>query len=126
MAAAWATPSLASEFEMGDGWTGNWSSSISLGSSWRTGERDSKLYGQANGALIGLTNGTGANTIDEGNLNYDKGDRFTTQIKLFSEFEGKKGTMGFLVRGKAWYDEALKNGNVKFGSQNNGYQNAPL
>jgi hypothetical protein len=126
MAAAWATPSWASEFEMGDGWTGNWSSSISLGSSWRTGERDSKLYGQGNGALIGLTNGTGANTIDEGNLNYDKGDRFTTQIKLFSEFEGKKGTMGFLVRGKAWYDDALKNGNVKFGSQNNGYQNAPL
>jgi hypothetical protein len=126
MAAAWAAPSWASEFEIGDGWTGNWSSSISLGSSWRIADRDSKLYGQGNGALIGLTNGTGANTIDEGNLNYANGDRYTTQVKLFSEIEGKKGSMGFLVRGKAWFDEALKSESVKFGSQNNGYQKGPL
>ncbi len=126
MAAAWAAPSWAGEFEFGDGWTGNWSSSISLGSSWRIGERDSKLYGQANGAVVGLTDGTGANTIDEGNLNYAKGDRYTTQVKLFSEIEGKKGTMGFLLRGKAWYDEALKNESVRFGNQNNGYQKAPM
>jgi hypothetical protein len=123
---AWAAPTLATEFDIGSGWTGNWGSSISLGSSWRTGERDSRLYGQANGATVGLTNGTGSNTIDEGNLNYNKGDRYTTQIKLFSELEGKNGTMGFLVRGKAWYDEALKNESVRLGNQNNGYQKAPL
>lgn len=126
MTAAWASPSWGGEFEFGDGWTGNWSSSVSLGSSWRASDRDSRLYGQGNGSLIGLTNGTGANTIDEGNLNYEKGDRYTTQLKLFSEIEGKKGTMGFLVRGKAWYDQALKHESVRFGSQNNGYQKAPL
>lgn len=126
MAAAFAAPSWAGEFDIGDGWSGNWSSSISLGSSWRIADRDSKLYGQGNGALVGLTNGTGANTIDEGNLNYANGDRYTTQVKLFSEIEGKKGTMGFLVRGKAWYDEALKSESVKLGNQNNGFKNGPL
>ena len=85
MVAAWAAPAWAGEFEFGDGWTGNWSSSVSLGSSWRAADRDSRLYGQGNGALLGLTDGTGANTLDEGNLNYAKKDRFTTQLKLFGE-----------------------------------------
>lgn len=126
MAAAWAAPGWAGEFEFGDGWTGNWSSSVSVGSSWRAADRDSRLYGQGNGALIGLTDGTGANTIDEGNLNYNKGDRFTTLFKLFSEVEVKKGNMGFLLRGKAWYDQALNDEKVRFGNQGNGYQQQPL
>ena len=121
LAVAYAAPSLASEFEFGDGWQGNVSSSVSVGSMWRIADRLPALYGQENGARIGLTNGTGANTIDEGNLNYAKGDRISTPLKLFSEVEGKKGTQGFLIRGKAWYDDALINNNVKFGNQGNGY-----
>jgi len=126
VAAAWATPGWAGTFELGDGWAGSWSSSVSLGSSWRASDRDSRLYGQGNGPLIGLTNGSGANTIDEGNLNYAKGDRYTTLFKLFSEVEIKKGDMGVLLRGKGWYDEALKNGKVHFGNQNNGYNGYSL
>lgn len=121
LAAAWSAPGWAGSFELGDGWNGSWSASASLGSSWRASHRDSRLYGQADGALIGLTNGTGANTIDAGNLNYDKGDRYSTPFKLFGEVELKKGDLGFLLRGKAWYDDALENGKVRLGSQNNGY-----
>ena len=35
MAAAWAMPAWAGNFDLGDGWTGSWSSSVSLGSAWR-------------------------------------------------------------------------------------------
>ena len=127
MAAAWAAPSWAGEFEFGDGWQGNVSSSVSAGSMWRIADRDSALYSPANGAKIGLNNGTGGQPIDEGNLNYAKGDRISTPIKLFTEFEGKKGTQGFLIRGKAWYDEALMNNTTKLGNQGNGYlPNKPM
>ena len=111
----------ATSFELGDDWTANWNSSVSLGSSWRARNADSRLYSQADGVLAGKTDGRAPNTVDEGDLNYNKGDRYTTQVKLFSEVEVKKGDMGFLVRGKAWYDEALQNESVHLGSQSNGY-----
>src|ERR1700674_361921 len=81
--AALVQNALAVDFEVGDSWKGSWTSSLSVGSSWRARNADSRLYGQADGALVGLTNGTGNNTIDEGNLNYRKGDQFTTLYKLF-------------------------------------------
>lgn len=123
LAAAWASTGWAGNFELGDGWSGSWSSTMSLGSSWRADKRDPRLYSQANGALIGLTDGRGPNTIDVGNLNYDRGDRYTTLFKLFGEVEVKKGDLGFLVRAKAWYDDALENGKVRLGNQTNGYNN---
>lgn len=126
LAAAWGTPTWAGQFELGDGWTGSWASSVSLGASWRATDRDNRLYGQGNGTLIGLTDGRGANTIDEGNLNYDKWDRYTTLFKIFGEVEVKKGDLGFLLRGKGWYDQALKHEAVRFGNQNNGYNGYTL
>jgi hypothetical protein len=121
MMGAFSGQATAIEFEAGDGWQGNWNSSFSLGTSWRAGNADSRLYGQANGALVGKTDGTGNNTIDEGNLNYNKGDRFTTLAKLLTEVELKKGDMGGLVRAKAWYDYTLNRESVHFGNQPNGY-----
>ncbi len=123
LATAWASPGWAGNFELGDGWNGSWASTVSLGSSWRADKRDPRLYSQANGALVGLTDGRGPNTIDVGNLNYDRGDRYTTLFKLFGEVEVKKGDLGLLVRAKAWYDDALENGKVRLGNQTNGYNN---
>ena len=123
IAMAFASGAHALDFEFADGWKGNWSSSLSLGSSWRSRNQDPALYGQGNGALVGRTDGTGNNTIDEGNLNYNRGDAFTTQLKLISEVEVKKGTMGAFLRGKAWYDYALKDQDVELGNQPNGYNN---
>lgn len=119
--------SAAVDFEFGDGWVGNWTSSVSLGTSWRTHGRDPRLYSAQDGNAGGVANGIGANTIDEGNVNYGKGDAFSTLAKVFSEVEFKKGTMGGLVRAKAWYDYTLNKEGVRYGSQNNGYKpGAPL
>ena len=120
-AALLAGPSWALDFELADGWKGSWTSSLSLGTALRARNADSRLYGQANGALLGRTDGTGNNTIDEGNLNYNKGDTFTTQLKLISEVAVQKGELGGLVRAKAWYDYALNDRRVHLGSANNGY-----
>jgi len=123
LAAAWASPGWAEQFELSDGWVGNWAASASLSSSWRAANRDPRLYGQANGALIGLTDGTGGNTIDVGNLNYDRGDRFTTQLRLLGEVGLSRGDFGVFVRAKAWYDLAQEHGDVRLGSQSNSYNN---
>ncbi|KAB0622715.1 DUF1302 domain-containing protein [Castellaniella defragrans] len=116
----------ATDFQLGD-WQGNWSSSISLETSVRARGQDSALYGQGNGAARGRADGTGNNTIDEGNLNYDKGDVISSRLKLISEVELKKGTMGAFLRGRAWYDYGQKNLDVHLGNQANGYRpNRPL
>jgi hypothetical protein len=117
---------LATDFQLGD-WQGNWNSTVSLETSIRARGQDPALYGQANGAARGRTDGTGNNTIDEGNLNYDKGDVISSRLKLISEVELKKGTMGAFLRGRAWYDYAQKNLDVRLGNQPNGYRpNHPL
>lgn len=125
----------AADFEFGDGWKGSWQNSVSIGSAWRAQNADKDLYSNADGLLAGKTGGRAPNTIDEGNLNYKKGDAFTTQLKWFTEIAVQKGDMGALVRAKAWYDYTLNKQNVNYGNQNNGYngfngvtqtQNRPL
>lgn len=112
-------------FEFGDGWQGDLSSNLSLASSWRSHNPDSKLVSPGTGALVGTT-GTGNAPIDEGNLNYKRGDAFSTQFKLISELGIKKGDFGVFVRAKAWYDYALNDTDVRVGSQNNGYNDYSL
>jgi len=111
----------AADFDFGDGWTGSWQNSVSIGSAWRAKSADPKLYSNADGTLVGKTGGQAPNGTDEGNLNYNKGDRFTTQLKWITELQVQKGDMGALVRAKAWSDYTLSRENVRYGNQNNGY-----
>jgi len=124
--AGYANQAVADEFEVGDGWQGNWGTTFSYGSSWRTQNAKSTLYGQQDGQLVGLTNGTGNNTVDEGNLNYSKGQQISSPFKIISELELKKDDMGMLIRGKAWYDYTLVNQSVNYGNQANGYNGYSL
>jgi hypothetical protein len=121
VAALHARPASAVDFQIGDGWQGTWSSTLSLSSSWRARDPDSALYGQDNGPLVGLTNGTGNNGTDEGNLNYEKGDAFSTQFKLITELSISKEGRGLFLRGKGWYDYTLNHSDVRYGNQPNGY-----
>lgn len=126
VATAFAAPASAVDFEFGDGWKGSWDNNVSLGTAWRMNNPDQKLYSASGAALSGLPGGQAPNTVDEGNQNYHKGDRFTTLAKWFTELQVQKGDMGALIRAKAWYDYTLNKEDVHYGNQPNGYRKAPL
>jgi hypothetical protein len=132
--ASYAGGASALDFEFDNGGRLNWNTTLSVGSSWRAEKPSRELYTRSDGSLIGLYDSTpylpgalpgpkdglaGNQAAGDGNLNYDKGDRFSTPLKLITDLEYKKGSFGALVRVKAWYDEALTNGRVRVGSQAN-------
>lgn len=68
----------------------------------------------------------GAQT-DLNNVNYDKGDRYSTLAKALVELSLAKDGFGGMLRAKAWYDEAMTNGDVRFGTPANGFKaDSPL
>lgn len=116
----------AFSFDTESGWSGRLSTTLSFGSSWRAEARDNELYSRLDGQVIGKTDGLGGTNTDGGNLNYDRGDRFSTIAKFLTELDVSKGDMGALLRVKGWYDQALEDEDVHFGNQANGYQKKPL
>ncbi|MGB5103684.1 MAG: DUF1302 domain-containing protein [Steroidobacteraceae bacterium] len=133
--AGYAGNATALEFEFENGATLNWNTTLSAGASWRAEDPSRRLYTRADGSLIGLYSapfipGTkvgprdglaGNHAAGDGNLNYEKGDRFTTPFKIITDLELKKGRFGALVRAKAWYDQSLEDEEVLVGSQANNY-----
>lgn len=114
-AAAWA-----GDFTLDNGVEGRWGLGMSLGSSWRMRSADPALLMVGNGGLSGSSH-------DDGNLNYDKHDNFSTIARMTGELELKKSGAGVFLRAKAWYDDRLKSGDVPHGSSANGYvPNTPL
>lgn len=111
----------AMPLEMEDGWNANLNTTVSVGTTWRAQDRDSALYKAADGNAIGVSGGTGGSSSDAGNLNYDKGDRVSSIVKMVSDLEVKRDGMGGIIRIKAWYDQALNNADARYGNQANGY-----
>lgn len=131
----------AKEFTTDNGWTGVWNTKISASSGWRTEEQDRSLIGASDAAIVkgyAATAGTnaagktaalaagyrGASNSDVGNLNYNKGDRYSTLFKAMSDLTLTQGSMGFKISAKAWHDDTLANGSVPFGNQANGFNGA--
>jgi hypothetical protein len=136
--ASYAGGALALEWEFDNGTRLNWNTTLSVGSSWRADDPSRALYTHADGAVLGRYtgnimpgqalpkgNGTAGNWAGgEATLNYDKGDRFSTPLKLISDVEIKKGSFGGLLRIKAWYDQALEDETVRMGNQANSFNGA--
>ncbi len=133
--ATYAGSAAAIEFEFDNGGKLNWNTTVSVGSSWRAEDPSRELYTRADGSLIGLYSaplipGTpvgpqdglaGNHAAGDGNLNYAKGDRFSTPFKVLTDLEYKNGRFGALIRAKDWYDQALNQENVRVGSQANNF-----
>ena len=133
--ASYAGGAAALEFEFDNGTRVNWNTTISVGTSWRAEDQSRLLYTYADGALLGRYGGplplgvaptardgmAGNNAASSANLNYDKGDQFSTPFKLITDVEVKQGNYGGLLRVKAWYDYALNERKVNMGSQVNNY-----
>jgi len=96
-----AAPAYAVTFNIGE-IEGQFDSSMSIGASWSTTDRDMDLVGSANG-------GTGfTQTGDDGRLNFKKGETFSKIFKGIHDLELRYGDSGAFIRGKYWYDFELK------------------
>ena len=117
-----STSAWALEIPDNNGWSGSLNVGVSVGTSIRNQAPDSKLYSRADGVRAGLgTNGSGATNTDSGNVNYNKGDAFSTLAKATFDYSMQKQDYGFFVRAKAWYDYALKDTLVNQGNGASGY-----
>lgn len=116
-----ATQAQAEEYKVGD-YDLTINSTVSVGSSWRVEGRDRRLFSARNTDEGGTTGLAPTAVTDDGNLNFDTGDRFSTVIKGVHDFELKKDNhYGFFGRVKWFYDDALNSGAVQHGNVGNNY-----
>ncbi|SEM56743.1 Protein of unknown function [Pseudoxanthomonas sp. GM95] len=128
LALAITAPLHAAEFKLADGEvTGTWNTRVTFGTGIRTTGRSEHLVGKgfrSDGAAKG---GDGADTADDGNLNYGAGDVYSALFKVTTGVDLKWRNFGAAVSGRAWYDTALKDNDVPQGNQPSGFEpNAPL
>ncbi len=110
-------PAAAIKFNWGD-IEGTFTSTLSVGVSWRAEAPDPDLLSPGN------TNGIGrasASVTDDGNLNFSKNEPYSLVIKGFHDLDLAYKNVGLFSRVKYWYDEELKSGSRPHGSSANGY-----
>ena len=122
------TSAQAVDFSLENGWQGSLNTNVSLGTSVRAQSQEPSLYGRSGGIRVGKAQpGLGGSNTDSGNLNYDKGDQFSTLLRLTSDLSLSKGEMGMFARVKAWHDFTLKGSSVNAGNRGSNYAlNEPL
>ncbi len=117
--AAAVMPASAAEFQIGD-FDLSVNSTVSAGTSFRIEGQDLALVGRNNTTASG-ERGTGlSNTGDDGNLNFQKGDTFSTIVKGVHDFDLKKDNYGFFSRVKWFYDYTLSKKDVFHGHEPTG------
>jgi hypothetical protein len=98
-------PAKAYEFTLGDGWTGNFDTTLSAGATVRTSSQDFQHFG---GPATGNPRGT--ETMLDGDLNFRQGDLTSQPDRITEEFTLKNGQTTIFVRGTAFYDTVLATG----------------
>jgi len=117
--AAAVMPAQAANFQLGD-FDLSVNSTVSAGTSFRVEGQDRALYSPGNINAAGETGQGRSNTGDDGNLNFQKGDTFSTIIKGVHDFELKKDNYGFFTRVKWFYDHTLSKKDVFHGHEPTG------
>ncbi len=96
-----------------------------LGTALRTDDQDPKLLADANSALVGIAGqcgdaGAGRNG-DDGNLNFDRGDRSRQCSRATCRCRTQWRDYGIEASGQAWYDYATADMSHPWGNVQNGY-----
>ena len=88
-------------FPAGSEVTGHLDTTVSTGIAVRTRGRASDL--------VGVSNGGKANSIneDDGNLNYDKGDVVSANVKVTHELDIQRDNLGLFLRAYYFHDQAV-------------------
>jgi len=95
-------PARAIELRSDDtGIVGNLDTTVTLGASLRVQDRDEDLIGVANGGRANSIN------VDDGNLNFDKGDWTSLLAKVTHELDLNWRNFGFFGRVIYFYDAAI-------------------
>ncbi|MEQ1516515.1 MAG: DUF1302 family protein, partial [Usitatibacteraceae bacterium] len=116
-----AFPAISAEFDMGGGKLIA-KGSVYFGGVIRADKRDPELIASANALLVGAAStNIGGKNQDDGNLNYARNDVVSETLKGYLDLEYKRNDFGIVLRGKAWTDFKLKNGNVPWGNVPNGF-----
>ncbi len=116
-AASMSTPASAFQFYMGDV-EASLDTTLSAGSSWRMEDPEPELIGQGNGGEGGSVNS------DDGNLNFEKGDAYSTIIKGNTDFLASYEDWGVFARAKYWYDFELRDDDQRYSLSDDGKNNA--
>lgn len=101
---------------------------ITYGTAFRADDRDPSLLPPASAAAIGAVGrAPGGQNADDGNLNFDRGDRVSSVLKAVGGVGLKYQSVGAYVGAKAWRDFVLGEDGVSWGHVPNGYlAGAPL
>ncbi len=118
----------AAEFEFADGeGKVTWNTRVLAGTGIRTTGASRHLVGKGFRSDGVAKGGDGADTADDGNLNYGAGDAYAGLFKLSSSVDVKWRNLGVAVSGRAWYDTVLEDGDVPQGNVTSGFApDAPL
>lgn len=113
VSAASSMPAYAYEYRQGD-FSMQVDTTVSVGASWRASERDYQQVGVLNTTLAtgspANAHKHGSSTADNANLNYKKGSTFSEMFKITMDVEMNYKNYGAFVRGKAFYDHRVVNG----------------
>ena len=102
-----ALPVAAIDFDWNNGAiSGSFDTTVSTGVSARTQGHDHRLIGVNNGGTANSING------DNGNLNYEKGDITSANVKATHELSLNAGDFGFFGRASYFYDTAIMDGDT--------------
>ncbi|MGM0832555.1 MAG: DUF1302 domain-containing protein [Pseudomonadota bacterium] len=120
------SPAIAGELVFGD-----LTSGLGDGTKWQQGETRLNVQGALSvGTIRRMDNPSerltsaeyGMSTVNDGNLNYRRGDAVSTSAEAYLQADLSHQNVGVLVSAKGWYDYTQKHQGVSHGSVNNGYR----
>jgi hypothetical protein len=110
IASALATSANAVEYQLGDV-SVNVDSTLAAAFGVRTTSQDSRYIAASNG---GTNTALGAENVDDGNLNFDRGDIYSASVRAIHDIEMSSGNIGAFVRFSYFYDAISANeGNTR-------------
>jgi hypothetical protein len=95
---------------------GNLATTVTEGTGIRTNNPERQLVGTSFGSNGKPKGGTGSDTTDDGDLNFRKGDVFSSPSKIFSRLNLTDGRYSMVLSVRAWADATLLNHDVPQGN----------